>query len=67
MRQVHRSGVLVCGSVFSGADWSCFVAVILFELLPIAVDLLRKPIPPPSPWFRHDASVWLFRPPPWPD
>jgi len=40
-------GVLVCGSVFNGADLSCFTVFILFELLSTVADLSRKLVPPP--------------------
>jgi len=50
-------GVLVCGSVFSGADLSCFAAFILLELPLSVADLSRKPVSPPPLWLRHDASV----------
>jgi len=52
-------GVLLCGSVFSSGDLSCFVAFILLELPLTATDLSRKPVPPPPLWLRLDASVPL--------
>ena len=59
--------VLVCGSIFSGAYLSYFVAFILLELPPTAADLSRKSVPPPPLWLRYDASMLIPRPPPWPD
>ena len=60
-------GVLICGSVFSEADLSCFAAFILLELPLTAADLSYKPVLPPPPWLRHNASLSLPRPPSWPD
>ena len=48
-----------------GLPWH--VACILLELSLIVAGLLRKPVPPPPPLFRHEALVLLPRPPPWPD
>ena len=42
-------GVLVGGSVFSGADWSCFYAFILLELPPTAADMSQEPVSSPPP------------------
>jgi len=52
-------GVLVCELVFSWIELPCYVALILFELLSIAVNLTRKPVLSPPPWFSHDASVLI--------
>jgi len=60
-------GILVRGSVYNGADFSYFSAFILLELPSTASDLSRKPVPPPPPWPRHDASVLLSRLLPWSD
>jgi len=51
--------ILVCGSVYSEADFSYFAAFILLELPPTAADLSRKPVPPAPLWLRHDASMLL--------
>ena len=56
---LQEFGIVVCGSVFNGADLSCFAAFILLELPPTAADLSQKPVSPPLPWLRHDASVPL--------
>ena len=45
------------GPFFSGDDLPRHAACILLELPSIASGLLQKPVPPPLPWFRHDASV----------
>ena len=39
----------------------------LFELLTTTADPSRKPVLPPSPWFRSDTRVPAPRPPPWLD
>ena len=51
-------GVLVCGSVLSGADLSCFAAFIPLELPPTAIDLSRKPV---SPHYRGSGMMHQCR------
>ena len=60
-------GILVCDSIFSGADLSCFTAFILLKVPLTAVELSRKPVPPSPPWLRHDASVLIPRLSSWSD
>ena len=64
---LQEIGTLVCGLDFSRVELTCYVACILLELPSTAVGLSRKPVPPSPPWFSHDASVLIPRPPPWPD
>ena len=59
--------VLVCGSIYNGADLCCFAAFILLERSLIATDLSRRPVLPPPLWLMHDESVLLPRLPQWPD
>ena len=42
-------GILICGIDFSGAEFTCHTACILFELQSIAVGLSREPVPPSPP------------------
>ena len=63
----NEIGALVCGLVFSGAEFSCYAAHLLLELPVTATNPSRESIPPPPPWLRCDALVPLSRPPPWPD
>jgi len=63
----QKFGVLIYGSIFSGTNLSCFDAYILLELPLIVTGWLRKSVPPPPPWFRHDTSVLIPKSPPWPD
>ena len=55
----HEFGIFVCGSIYSGADFSNFATFILLELSLTAIDLSRKPVPPPPPLLRPDALVPL--------
>ena len=41
---LQEFGILICGLVFKGADWSCFSAFILLELPPTAADLSQEPV-----------------------
>jgi len=59
-------GILACGSVYNGADFSYFAAFILIELPLTAPNLSRKPVSPLPLWLRPDVSMPLPRPPPWP-
>jgi len=63
----YEFDVLACGSVFSRADFSYTVAFIPLELPPTGINLPRKPVPLLPPWLRHDASMLILRPPPWPN
>jgi len=55
------------GLVFSGEDLPRYIAGVLFEIPSTVAGCSRKHVPPPQPWFSHDASALIPRPPPWPD
>jgi len=57
----------IIGPVFSWDDLPRHVACVLFEVPSTATGWSRKSVSPPPPWYNHDASVLIFRPPSWSD
>jgi len=49
--------------VFIGNDLPRHAAYALFEVPSITASWSWKPVSPPPPWFSHDASMSIPRPP----